>query len=53
MDQNTQAQIQTGLTVNEMTGVMNNAVAAVNQQNLQRIQAESSLSRAMNPNAPQ
>ena len=47
VDQNTQIQIQTGQTINEMTGVVNNAAAAANQQNLDRIAAASSASRAM------
>ncbi|MGP2408019.1 hypothetical protein ACTUM1_15885, partial [Listeria monocytogenes] len=37
IDQNTQVQIQTGQTINEMTGVVNNAVTAANQANLDRI----------------
>lgn len=47
VDQNTQIQIQTGQTINEMTGVVNNAAAAANQQNLDRIAAASAASRAM------
>ena len=46
VDQNTQVQIQTGQTVNELNGVVNNAAAAANQANLDRIAAESS-ARAM------
>jgi hypothetical protein len=40
-------QIQTGQTINELTGVVNNAVAATNQQNLERLQLLSSTARAM------
>ena len=47
VDQNTQVQIQTGQTVNELNGVVNNAAAAANQANLDRIAAESSSARAM------
>lgn len=47
VDQNTQVQIQTGQTINELTGVVNNAVAAINQQNLERLQLLSSTARAM------
>jgi hypothetical protein len=47
IDQNTQVQIQTGQTINELTGVVNNAVAATNQQNLERLQLLSSTARAM------
>lgn len=42
IDQNTQVQIQTGQTVNELIGVMNNVVTAQQVQNLQRLAAESS-----------
>ncbi|MGX7743972.1 type IV secretion system protein [Rhodopseudomonas parapalustris] len=47
VDQNTQVQIQTGLTINELNGVVNNAAAAANQANLDRIAAESAAARAM------
>lgn len=47
VDQNTQVQIQTGQTVNELNGVVNNAAGAANQANLDRIAAESSAARAM------
>jgi hypothetical protein len=47
VDQNTQVQIQTGQTINELNGVVNNAAAAANQANLDRIAAESSAARAM------
>jgi hypothetical protein len=47
VDQNTMVQIQTGQTINELTGVVNNAVAATNQQNLERLQLLSSTARAM------
>jgi hypothetical protein len=47
VDQNTQVQIQTGQTINELTGIVNNAAAAANQQNLDRIAAESAAARAM------
>jgi len=47
VDQNSQIQVQTGQTVNEMIGVLNNAVAAANQQNLDRVAATSSASKAM------
>ena len=47
IDQNTQIQVQTGLTINELNGVVNNAAAAANQANLDRIAAESAVARAM------
>lgn len=47
IDQNTQVQVQTGLTVNELNGVVNNAAAAANQANLDRLAAESAAARAM------
>ena len=47
VDQNTMVQIQTGQTINELTGVVNNAVAATNQHNLERLQLLSSTARAM------
>jgi hypothetical protein len=47
VDQNTQVQIQTGQTINELNGVVNNAAAAANQSNLDRIAAESSAARTM------
>ena len=47
VDQNTQVQIQTGQTINELTGVVNNAATAANQANLDRIAAESAVARAM------
>ena len=47
VDQNTQVQIQTGQTVNELNGVVNNAVAAANQANLDRLAAASAAARAM------
>lgn len=47
IDQNTQIQVQTGQTINELNGVVNNAAAAANQANLDRIAAESSVTRAM------
>lgn len=47
IDQNTQAQIQTGQTVNELTGVVNTAVTATNQANLDRLAAASAAANAM------
>ena len=47
VDQNTQVQIQTGQTVNELNGVVNNAVTAANQANLDRLAAASAVARAM------
>ena len=47
IDQNTQVQVQTGLTINELNGVANNAAAAANQANLDRIASESAAARAM------
>ncbi|QND62327.1 conjugal transfer protein (plasmid) [Mesorhizobium huakuii] len=47
VDQNTQVQVQTGQTINELNGVVNNAAAAANQANLDRIAAESAAARAM------
>ena len=47
IDQNTQVQIQTGQPINELNGVVNNAVTAANQANLDHIAAESAAARAM------
>jgi hypothetical protein len=47
VDQNTQVQIQAGETINELNGVVNNAAAAANQANLDRIAAASAAARAM------
>lgn len=47
LDQNTQVQVQTGQTINELTGTVNNAAAAANQANLDRLAAESAVARAM------
>lgn len=47
VDQNTQVQIQAGQTINELNGVVNNAAAAANQANLDRLAAESAAARAM------
>jgi hypothetical protein len=47
VDQNTQVQVQTGHTINELTGVVNTAATAANQANLDRIAAESAVARAM------
>ncbi len=46
IDQNSQIQVQNGLAVNELTGVTNTAVAAVNQQNLDYIKRMSDVTRA-------
>jgi hypothetical protein len=45
--QDTQVQIQTGQTINELNGVVNNAATAANQANLDRIAAQSAAARAM------
>ena len=47
VDQNTMVQIQTGQTINELNGVVNNAATAANQANLDRLSAESAVARAM------
>jgi len=47
VDQNTQVQVQTGQTINELTGTVNTAAAAANQANLDRLAAESAVARAM------
>ncbi|RXT43396.1 conjugal transfer protein [Bosea sp. Tri-44] len=47
VDQNTQVQVQTGQTINELTGTVNTAAAAANQANLDRLAAESAAARAM------
>lgn len=47
VDQNTQVQIQTGQTINELTGVVNTAVTATNQANLDRLAAASAAANAM------
>lgn len=50
IDQNSQIQVQTGQTVNELIGVMNGAVAASNQENLDRLAATSQATRALQYN---
>lgn len=50
IDQNSQIQVQTGQTVNELIGVMNGAVAASNQENLDRLAAQSQAVRALQYN---
>ena len=47
VDQNTQLQVQTGQTINELTGVVNNTAVAANQANLDRLAAASAAARAM------
>ena len=47
VDQNTQVQIQTGQTINELTGVVNTAVTAANQANLDRLALESQAATAL------
>jgi hypothetical protein len=47
VDQNTQLQVQTGQTINELTGVVNSTVVAANQANLDRLAAQSAAARAM------
>jgi hypothetical protein len=47
VDQNTQVQVQTGQTINELSGTVNTAAAAANQANLDRLAAESAAARAM------
>lgn len=49
IDQNSQIQVQNGLTIVEMTGVMNSAVTAVNQQNVDYIARQSALSKVTRP----
>ena len=53
LDQNTQVQIQSGLTVNELIGVMNGAVTALNSQNLNHVTEQAAAARAMQYNANQ
>lgn len=45
IDQNSQVQVQTGLTVNELIGVTNGAVAALNAEQIQRITRQSETAR--------
>lgn len=41
IDQNTQMQVQTGQTINELIGVSNGTVAALNMENVQRLTRQS------------
>ncbi len=45
VDQNSQLQVQTGLTINELIGVTNGAVAALNAEQVQRITRQSETAR--------
>lgn len=45
VDQNSQLQVQTGLTINELIGVTNGAVAALNTEQIQRITRQSETAR--------
>ncbi len=45
VDQNSQLQVQTGLTINELIGVTNGAVAALNAEQIQRITRQSETAR--------
>jgi hypothetical protein len=47
LDQNTQVQIQSGLTMNEAIGTLNAAVSALNAQNLQTITMQAGAAEAM------
>ena len=47
VDQNSQIMVQTGLTVNELIGVVNTATAAANQPNIDRMTAISQATRAL------
>lgn len=47
IDQNSQISVQTGATVNELIGVMNTAVAATNQENIDRVTLQSQAANAL------
>jgi hypothetical protein len=47
IDQNTQLQVQTGLTINEMIGVMNGAVGSLQAQNQRRLVDISNTKKAL------
>lgn len=47
IDQNSQLQVQTGLTVNELIGVMNGANAALNAQQMQELAGQAAAARVM------
>lgn len=47
IDQNSQLQVQTGLTINELIGVVNGTNAALNAEQLKELAGQSKLSRVM------
>ena len=47
IDQNSQIQIQSGLVLNEVVGATNNATAAINQQNIDKVQMTSAVAKAL------
>lgn len=53
IDQNTQLQVQTGLTINELIGVMNGAVQSLQVENQQSLISISNSSRAMKWSDPE
>jgi hypothetical protein len=50
IDQNSQAQIQTALTINEVIGAINSTNAALNAQQLQELAGQAKAVQFMNPN---
>ena len=50
IDQNSQAQIQTALTINEAIGAINSTNAALNAQQLQELAGQAKAVQFMNPN---
>jgi Type IV secretion system proteins len=50
IDQNSQAQIQTALTINEVIGAINSTNAALNAQQLQELAGQAKAIQVMNPN---
>jgi hypothetical protein len=50
IDQNSQAQIQTALTINEVIGAVNSTNAALNAQQLQELAGQAKAIQVMNPN---
>jgi hypothetical protein len=50
IDQNSQAQIQTALTINEVIGAINSTNAALNAQQLQELAGQAKAVQVMNPN---
>jgi hypothetical protein len=50
IDQNSQTQVQTALTINEVIGGVNATNAALNAQQMQELAAQAKAVQVMNPN---